>query len=71
MAPEGPLGNVATRGVKKGKLDEVLFSRPGYNTIGDTYQDPSKLKKFGYFNGTSQAPVDYMAWKDNDHNKTM
>lgn len=36
--------NFMTTKVKKGGLDQVLFSSPGYNSIGEPYQDPSRLK---------------------------
>lgn len=38
QAPEGSQRNVSIAKMKKGKNDDVLFSAPGYNTIGDTYQ---------------------------------
>ena len=37
VAPEGPLKGVGVTKLKKGKNDDVLFSSPGYNGIGDTY----------------------------------
>lgn len=36
--------NFATTKMKKGGLDQVLFSSPGYNSIGDPYVDPRRLK---------------------------
>lgn len=35
--------NFQTAKVKKGGLDQVLFSSPGYNSIGEPYQDPTGL----------------------------
>ena len=64
--------------MKRGKNDEVLFSRPGYTTIGDTYQgehstnqDPEKLQRHGYHNGKNSTPKEYRAWKANDNKKTV
>lgn len=39
--------NFMTAKVKKGGLDQVLFSSPGYNSIGEPYQDPKGLKLRG------------------------
>jgi hypothetical protein len=39
--------NFMTAKVKKGGLDQVLFSTPGYNSIGEPYQDPSGMKLRG------------------------
>lgn len=36
--------NFNTAKVKKGGLDNALFSSPGYNCIGDPYEDPRKFK---------------------------
>lgn len=37
IAPEGKLKGVLNNKMRAGKNDEVLFSAPGYNGIGDTY----------------------------------
>ena len=34
--------NFMTTKMKKGSLDQALFSSPGYNSIGDPYVDPKK-----------------------------
>lgn len=39
--------NFFTAKVKKGGLDQVLFSSPGYNTIGEPYRDPTRMKLRG------------------------
>jgi hypothetical protein len=67
--------------MKLGANNDVLFSHPGFNTIGDTYQgmlylitnwnlispvDPHKLKKFNYTNKQNYTPEEYTAWKQND-----
>lgn len=36
--------NFSTTKMKKGSLDQALFSSPGYNSIGDPYVDPRRLK---------------------------
>ena len=36
--------NFATAKMKKGSLDQALFSSPGYNSIGDPYVDPTRMK---------------------------
>lgn len=71
LAPEGKPLNVSIGNLKKGKNDDVLFSRPGYNTIDDTYQDPDKLIKYGYRNGINSSPEEFTAWKNNDQVKTV
>ena len=35
--------NFITNPVKKGNIDDVLFSAPGYTCLGDKYQDPQPL----------------------------
>jgi len=39
-------------------------------TIGDTYQDPHKLKKYNYHNGNLRRPQTITAWRHSDVNKT-
>lgn len=36
--------NFMTAKMKKGSLDQALFSSPGYNSIGDPYVDPRRMK---------------------------
>lgn len=39
--------NFMTTKIKKGSLDGVLFSAPGYNSVGEPYNDPRGLKLRG------------------------
>ena len=78
IAPEGKLKGVLNNKMKAGKNDDVLFSAPGYNGIGDTYVgtaflilDPDKLMRFSYVNGANSAPREYKAWRTNDNKKTV
>eukprot|EP00344_Euplotes_crassus_P003827 CAMPEP_0197010962 /NCGR_PEP_ID=MMETSP1380-20130617/56547_1 /TAXON_ID=5936 /ORGANISM="Euplotes crassus, Strain CT5" /LENGTH=263 /DNA_ID=CAMNT_0042433275 /DNA_START=192 /DNA_END=983 /DNA_ORIENTATION=- len=41
---EGNKKNFGTAKMQKGGLDGALFSTPGYNCIGDPYEDPGKFK---------------------------
>ena len=45
--PEGAVitenPNFVTTGVKKGGVDQVLFSAPTYNAVGEPYKDPKPL----------------------------
>ena len=61
--------NVSTNNPKAGKNEDIYFSVPSYVTIGDTYQDPFKLKKFNYHNGTMARPKTITAWRPSDVNK--
>ena len=63
--------NVSTMKPKKGKNEDIYFSVPSYVTIGDTYQDPHKLKKYNYFNGNAQRPKTITAWRTTDVQKTQ
>ncbi len=44
-----------TTGVKKGGIDQVLFSAPSYNAVQDPYKDPKPLLR---------QPKDKEAWKN-------
>ena len=37
------LRNIQTTGGKKGNIDDVLFSHPGYTAVNDKYKDPKPL----------------------------
>lgn len=40
------------------------FSKPLYNTINDTYQDPGKLGKFNYKNNQFKTPICVKPWNN-------
>lgn len=58
----GNAKNFMIRKMVKGRNDDTLFSRPGYVTIGDTYQDSYKLQKYDYRVGKSVEPSGYNNW---------
>ena len=61
--------NILNNKMKQGNNEDVLFQVPSYITIGDTYQDPNKLKKYGYHNGICERPKTITAWRTTDVNK--
>ena len=54
LAPEGAKKNVNIGNLRAGKNDDVLFERPGYTTIDDTYQ--------GMLIGLSRPPQAQEIW---------
>lgn len=62
--------NISICNPKKGNYNDIYFSVPSYNSIGDTYQDPFKLAKYNYHNGNTSRPKTITAWKHTDVNKT-